>query len=85
MFEINSLKSEGDFIPISYDIHNIEAKKDANGVLEVPIPANTRPTTKCPAIEVNYFVNIYINDKSSGIECNFPVIIRHSNNCTEED
>ncbi|CAG2100439.1 unnamed protein product [Medioppia subpectinata] len=59
---------------ISTEVPFIEAGKQSTGVIRVPIPANARPSTKCPLIEAKYFVNIFIDDKSSGLEFNFPVI-----------
>ena len=62
----------------------LEANMQSTGVIQVPIPANTRPSTKCSLIEVNYFVHILIDDKSSGLEFNFPVIVMHTNDCLNE-
>ncbi len=57
----------------------IESGKQMIGILQVPIPVNTRPSLKCSLIEVKYFVNIHIDDKSSGVKFDFPVIILDHN------
>ena len=59
----------------------IESLSQSIGVIKVAIPANTRPSVGCRLIEVNYSVAISIDDKSSGLEFNFPVIVSHSNYC----
>jgi len=57
----------------------IESGKQEINVLNVPIPANTKPSIKSPLIEVKYFVNIHVDDNNSGIRFNFPVIISDLN------
>lgn len=57
----------------------IEPGKQVTDVLNVPIPVNTRPSIKSKLIEVKYFLSIHIDDNSSGIKFNIPVIISDQN------
>ncbi len=57
----------------------IESGKQIINILQVPIPVNARPSLKCSLIEVKYFVSIHIDDNSSGVKFDFPVIILDHN------
>jgi len=80
VFIANKIRKEIQEKHIATEGPIIESGQQTIDVLQVPIPANAKPSIKCPLIEVKYIVSILIDDKNSGIKFNFIVIIIDEDN-----